>query len=282
MPYAGGVRFRVWAPFAQAVYLEGEVAGSERILMNNERQRESWFLDVPGATPGSKYHYVIDNGIEELIRPDPYCQLVSETTWPVDSIVHEPEFDWQGWQYIDDYYDFYHMVIHQIHIGSFSDEGSQPKTFFSAMEKLDYLVALGVTAVELLPVTETSIQGSLGFSPTFVMAIETDYGGPDGLKTFVREAHKRNLTVIIDLIFDHLNDQENSLLKFDWYDENYDKGIYFFNKGDFQDGSLGARPNYDEPHVRQLFLDSVIRWIVDYGIDGFRITNTVCIRKPSR
>jgi 1,4-alpha-glucan branching enzyme len=122
------------------------------------------------------------------------------------------------------------LVIYEMHVGTFhvKDEG-RGGTFDTAIEKLPYLRELGINAVELMPVAEFSGDFSWGYNPAHPFAVESIYGGPDGLKRFIKAAHQHGIAVIVDVVYNHLGPSDLSLWQFDGWHENGKGGIYFYN-----------------------------------------------------
>ncbi|MCD6639905.1 MAG: hypothetical protein LT071_08330, partial [Nocardioides sp.] len=96
--------------------------------------------------------------------------------------------------------------------------------------KFDHLVALGVNVVQVMPVAEFAGDYSWGYNPAHVFAVESAYGGPDAFKAFVREAHRRGMAVVLDVVYNHFGPSDLDLWRFDgWAAEDGKGGIYFYN-----------------------------------------------------
>ncbi|HPJ64691.1 MAG TPA: alpha-amylase family glycosyl hydrolase [Flexilinea sp.] len=99
-----------------------------------------------------------------------------------------------------------------MHIGSFfADSDKKPGDFDSAAEKMDHLKRLGVNAIQVMPVAEFAGDYSWGYNPANIFAVESAYGGPDGFKKFIREAHQRGFAVIQDVVYNHFGTGDLSL-----------------------------------------------------------------------
>jgi len=118
-------------------------------------------------------------------------------------VIYDPAaFDWQG----DDFQVSSHneLVIYELHIGSFHvEEEGRPGGFETMLQRLDHLVKLGVNAIQIMPIAEFAGDYSWGYNPAHIFAVESAYGGPDGFKQLVREAHKRGIAVILDVVYNH-------------------------------------------------------------------------------
>lgn len=264
----GAVYFRVWAPSAESV----SVAGSFNAWAHDAHPLRHegdgyWGGRVDGAKAGDEYRYVLRNGEHELVRNDPYARAVTDSQG--NSLVvavpkrdGEPAFVTPAWN---------EMVIYELHIGSFHvKEEGKPGTFATAIEKLGYLRDLGVNAIELLPSAEFPGEHSWGYDPAHPFAIESAYGGPDGLRAFVKAAHEHGIAVIMDVVYNHFGTQDLDLWCFDGWRENDGGGIYFYNDWRAQTPWGHTRPDYGRPEVRRYLRDNALMWIEEYEVDGLR------------
>ncbi|WP_026181341.1 alpha-amylase family glycosyl hydrolase [Demetria terragena] len=274
----GGVSFRVWAPFAQQVAVVGDFNDWDASAHPLQRTRNGrWSGEVPGAGVGQEYrfHLVASDG-SELSRIDPYARQVTNSVG--NGVIYDHgDFDWQGDDYgcppRDD------LVIYELHIGSFyAEDPSRPGTFEMAYSRLDHLVALGINAIEIMPVMEFAGDRSWGYNPAHPFAVESVYGGPDALKTLVREAHRRGLAVIVDVVYNHFGPSDLDLWQFDGWSENGKGGIYFYNDDRSQTPWGDTRPDYGRPEVRQYIYDNAVSWLRDFHADGLRWDMTPYVR----
>ncbi len=273
VPHEGGTGFRVWAPHADRVGVEGSFNGwdADRHPMQAEDDGY-WYADVAGSGHGDEYRFVIHRGDQELHRIDPYARQVTNSVG--NAVVHDHRlFDWHH----DDFWlpRRHELVIYEAHVGTFFDApGDQPGTFALAAEKLDHLVHLGVTAIQLMPVAEFSGDFSWGYNPAHIFAVESTYGGPDALKSFVLEAHRRGIGVLIDVVYNHLGPGDLSLWRFDGWSENDLGGIYFYNDDRARTPWGDTRPDYRRGEVRRFLRDNALMWLRDYHADGLRFDMT--------
>jgi maltooligosyltrehalose trehalohydrolase len=240
--------FEVWAPHAASVDL---VLDGDRIPMT-PRDRGWWGveIDVPA---GTDYRFSVDGGTP---RPDPRSPWQPEgPDGPSRTVDHNAypwsDGDWRG-------ADLATAVIYELHVGTFTPEG----TFDSAIGKLDHLVELGVTAIELLPVAEFSGSHGWGYDGVDLYAPHRAYGGPEGLKRLVDAAHERGLAVVMDVVYNHLGPSGNYLREF---------GPYFTDR---YATPWGDAINLDGPgsdEARRFFVDNALMWLRDYHCDGLRL-----------
>jgi maltooligosyltrehalose trehalohydrolase len=205
------------------------------------------------AKAGNRYFYLLND--DPLQLPDPVSRLLPEGVHGPTEIVDPSKFRWsdEGWRGVP----FGQYVIYELHIGTFTPGG----TFDSAIEKLDYLRDLGITAIELLPVAAFPGKRNWGYDGVSLYAVQESYGGPEGLKRFVDAAHQRGLAVMMDVVYNHVGNEGNYLGKF---------GPYFTDK---HSTPWGSAINFDDRecrHVRDYFVENALYWVREYHIDGLR------------
>ena len=264
IPYGSGVTFRVWAPNATSAAVAGDFNGWQGTPMARNATDGTWSADMPAAHPGQKYKYVFNGNIW---KRDPRARQVNHSNG--DSIIYDPYvFDWGN--DASPVIARNDLVIYQLHIGTFAGK-DPPATFDDAIPHLDHIRDLGCTAVEPLPVNEFPGGRSWGYNPSSPFAIETDYGGPDAFKRFVRAAHKRGLAVIADVVHNHYGPTDLDLWQFDGaYWNGYYGGIYFYNDGRAETPWGATRPDYGRPEVRRYIRDQIFMYADEYRVDGFR------------
>ena len=135
-------------------------------------------------------------------------------------------------------------------------------TFDGVVEKLDYLSELGVTALEIMPVAQFPGKRGWGYDRVYLYAVQNSYGGPSGLMRLVNEAHKRNLGVILDVVYNHVGPEGNYMSLI---------GPYFSSKYRTPWGLTFNYDDYGSDEVRKFILDNVEYWIREFHIDGFRL-----------
>ncbi|HEV2368645.1 MAG TPA: malto-oligosyltrehalose trehalohydrolase, partial [Acidimicrobiales bacterium] len=212
-----------------------------------------WALDVPDAGGGTRYRYSVDGGTP---RADPRSAHQPEGPEGPSELVDHSAFPWT-----DGTWRGFHLpsaLLYEMHVGTFTPEG----TFAAAVERLDHLCDLGVTAVELMPVAEFPGAHGWGYDGVDLYAPHHAYGGPDGLKELVDACHGRGLAVVMDVVYNHLGPSGNYLPEF---------GPYFT---DSYTTPWGTAINFDGPdseQVRRFFVDNALMWLRDYHCDALRI-----------
>ncbi|WP_239379870.1 malto-oligosyltrehalose trehalohydrolase [Frankia sp. CIT1] len=246
--------FRVWVPEAKTVSVITNTGGNETVHEMLTDDGGWWWVNVPAAGHGTEYAYLIDGEVDEV--PDPRSASQPHGVHGRSRLIDHSLFTWTDgtWRGVT----LAGSVLYELHIGTFTRAG----TFDAAIERLDHLVALGVDAVELLPVNAFAGRHGWGYDGVGLFAVHEPYGGPDGLKRFVDAAHSRGIGVIMDVVYNHLGPDGNHLARF---------GPYFT---DSHDTPWGPAVNLDAPgsdEVRAFIIDNALSWLRHYHCDGLRL-----------
>ena len=259
-----GVTFRVWAPNATNVVVKGGFNGWGDTPMTKDSSTGYWSANVTTARPGQEYKYFLKwpGNTNGSWRVDPRAVWVRNG----NSVIYDPTaFDWGSVS--RPIIPVGKQVMYEMHIGTFYDSNpadGRPGTFDDAILRLDYLQRLGINVLALMPVNEFGGDFSWGYNPEHVYAIESAYGGPDGLKRFVKAAHQRGMKVQIDVVHNHYNPGGEGLWDFDG-----SSNIYFFPDNRITT-PWGSRPNYDLTEVRNFIQDNIRLMLDQFQVDGFR------------
>jgi maltooligosyltrehalose trehalohydrolase len=241
--------FRVWAPLRDKVeLLLGEAPHALKRTTGGW-----WRTDIDGVAFGQDYQYRLD---AQEVWPDPRSLYQPNGVRGASRLIDVRSFSWT-----DDGFQARPLssaLIYEIHVGTFTPEG----TFEAVIERLDHLVRLGVTHLELMPVVEFAGERGWGYDGVFPFAPHRVYGGPIGLAKLVDACHSRNIAVILDVVYNHLGPSGNCLGEY---------GPYFTDR---HKTPWGSSLNFDGPYsddVRQYFVDNAVMWLRDYHIDGLRL-----------
>jgi len=179
------------------------------------------------------------------------------------------------------------LVIYELHVGALAPQTQAAGTFADALALLPHLEALGVNAVELLPMFEFNGSRSWGYGASHLLAIEKSAGGRSALKHFVKACHQRGIAVLMDVVYNHYTEDASRSA---WrYDSAADKdNIYFWYEGPasryadptggyVDNVSSGWAPRYHDAHVRELFVSSAAMLLDEFHIDGLRVDQTTSI-----
>jgi maltooligosyltrehalose trehalohydrolase len=248
----GGVRFRLWAPSAKVVALVIKSATGGRAIEMTP-QPDGWFeVTTDAAQAGTRYKFRIDGGLEV---PDPAARANDDLEGA--SIVIDPlsydwnDADWKGRPW-------HEAAIYELHVGTFTPEG----TFAGVESRLDHLVNLGITVIELMPIAAFPGTRGWGYDGVLPYAPDASYGTPNDLKSLLDAAHRRGLAVLLDVVYNHFGPEGNYLHT---YAES------FFT--DRHHTPWGAAINFDGPGsrtVRDFFIHNALYWLEEYRFDGLR------------
>jgi 1,4-alpha-glucan branching enzyme len=270
-----GADFRVWTPFADAVsvLIETDFQWHETTLKSEENGY--WSGSVNDVKAGKAYKYRITTRDGRVIeRNDPRARQLTVSDNGVSLIVDQ-DFDWEDVE--SPQIPKEKQIMYELHVGTFNrPDAATSGTFYTAIEKLNYLKKLGVNMIELMPVTSMATSNGWGYAPNHIFSVENSYGGRRGLLDFVKACHSLGIGVILDVVYNHFSTQ-TELWQFDGWSENGRGGIYFYND-ERGDTPWGGRPDYGRPEVRQFILDNVTMWLTEYHIDGLRVDSTIYMR----
>ncbi|MCU1364319.1 MAG: maltooligosyl trehalose hydrolase [Acidimicrobiaceae bacterium] len=241
-------RFCLWAPNAHHVELQ---LGDDLITLDD--LGGGYFATTAGVGPGTHYRYQLDHG-HAVADPASRCQ--PDGVHGPSEVVDLARYEWSDAAYRPR--PLWDHVIYELHVGTFSPGG----TFESALEQLDALVELGVTAVELMPIAQFPGERNWGYDGVFAYAVQNSYGGPYGLQRFVDVAHGKGLAVILDVVYNHLGPEGNVLATF---------GPYF---NDHYQTIWGPALNFDDAEsdeVREYYWQNARQWFEDFHVDGLRL-----------
>ncbi|HEV2318276.1 MAG TPA: malto-oligosyltrehalose trehalohydrolase, partial [Verrucomicrobiae bacterium] len=242
-------KFSVWAPLPNKV----ELQLNGKLFPMSRGDGGFWTAEVPTAKPGDHYGFVLDGAGP---FPDPRSNSQPQGVHKLSRVTDLTAFQWSRRKFQAP--PLASSVIYELHVGTFTPRG----TFLSAIERLDHLVALGVTHVELMPVVEFSGKHGWGYDGVDLFAPHHSYGAPDDLKKLVDASHAHGLAVILDVVYNHLGPAGNYLAKF---------GPYFTKK--FA-SAWGEGINFDGPdsgEVRRFFCDNALMWLRDFHFDALRL-----------
>ncbi|WP_370961250.1 malto-oligosyltrehalose trehalohydrolase [Amycolatopsis sp. cg9] len=238
------MRFSLWAPAAERV----RVSVDAEVHEMTAGEGGWWHADADGIN----YGFLLDDDEKRL--PDPRSRWQPHGVHAESRVYDHAEFEWTD--------DAWHgrqlpgAVLYELHVGTFTEGG----TFDAAIDRLDHLVDLGITHVELLPVNSFDGTAGWGYDGVLWGAVHEPYGGPDGFKRFVDAAHARGLAVVLDVVYNHLGPSGAYLDRF---------GPYFAGQNDWGPGLNLDGAGSDE--VRRYVLDNALSWFRDFHVDALRL-----------
>ena len=239
--------FRLWAPDAQQVTL---VVNGEKHAM--QAKDNGWHALQTKAPAGTLYQFAMD----DLIVPDPASRFNPKDVQGPSLVVDPKAYHWRNntWQGRP----WQEVVLYELHTGTFTADG----TFSAIKHKLDYLIDLGITAIELMPIADFPGSRGWGYDGVLPFAPDASYGTPDDLKDLIDTAHGKGLMVFLDVVYNHFGPEGNYLPLY---------ASKFFNPKHHT--PWGPAINYDAPGrevVRPFFIHNALYWLNEYYFDGLR------------
>jgi malto-oligosyltrehalose trehalohydrolase len=227
------------------------------------RQADGWFEVVAAeAGPGTRYRYVIGRN---TAMPDPASRFQPDDVHGASEVVDPGAYrwraaDWRGrpWQ---------EAVLYELHVGTFTPDG----TYRAAIPKLGELVALGIRAIELMPLSDFPGRRNWGYDGVLPFAPDAAYGRPDDLRALIDAAHANGLMVFIDVVYNHFGPDGNYLPLYapDFFTERHHT-------------PWGAAIDFErQPIVRDFFVASALYWLTEYRADGLRLDAVHAIKDDS-
>jgi 1,4-alpha-glucan branching enzyme len=246
-----------------------------------------WLGVVPDAAPGQEYQYFVQGGVprdgsgrSDRWCTDPFARLLGPDFGINNAvIVDSTAYSWNDQAFQTP--DRAGLILYELSVYGFTegdDDIERPGTFAGVTQRIreGYFDDLGVTALSLMPLAEFSgIQGptALGYSTSVFSAVERDFGSPDDLRALVDAAHVRNVTVLLDQVFNHTSNGVNPLwqaiLESPQEEGSSDGGLYFSGSTPW-----GNRVATEKRDVQNLLIDTCKMFLVEYHVDGFRFDAT--------
>jgi maltooligosyltrehalose trehalohydrolase len=241
----------VWAPFAKTV--EMLLVVSDEKLRLTAAEFGYWYLQTDSMKPGDAYFIVLDHGKQ---LPDVASLSQPQGVHGASVAVGLQAYQWTDGHWrnpkLEDY------IFYELHTGTFTPEG----TFAAIENKLDYLLELGITAIELMPIAQFPGGRNWGYDGVFPFAVQHSYGGARGLMHLIDTCHQKGLAVVIDVVYNHLGPEGNYFSEF---------GPYFTEK---YHTPWGNAINFDDAWcdgVRNYFVENALMWLRDFRADALRL-----------
>jgi maltooligosyltrehalose trehalohydrolase len=264
--HEAGVTYRVWALGHRKAAAHVQKSNGEKYSIHLEPAKESGYffgIDSKGAA-GDLYKISLD-GAEPI--PDLVSHYQPQGVFGPSMVVDAQAYSWQATKWKRPAWNG--QVVYECHLGTFTPEG----TFRSAIGKLDYLVSLGITALEIMPVADWAGERNWGYDGVMLFAPAHAYGSPDDFRALIDACHLHGLAVILDIVFNHLGPEGN-------FSHQYSH--FYFHEG--KDNPWGKNFNLDGPNsepVRSLLRQNARYWLEEFRLDGFRMDATHMVHDPS-
>lgn len=257
--YRPGLRFNdggeaeivLWAPDVQKA--EVVLTSSGNTIPLTKQELGYWTTTTSLIKPGDYYKFRLN---DEKELSDPASLSLPEGVHGPSMAINLNGFIWSDGNWINHTLEDY--LLYEIHTGTFTPEG----TFAAIEEKLDYLKELGITAIEIMPVAQFPGDRNWGYDGVAPFAVQYSYGGAEGLQHLVNACHRKNIAVVLDVVYNHLGPEGNYLPEF---------GPYFTSK---YTTPWGVAVNFDDEYsyaVRQYFIENALMWFRDFHIDALRM-----------
>ncbi|MDB5334799.1 MAG: treZ, partial [Planctomycetaceae bacterium] len=253
-PTSDGVHFRVWAPDRREVAIVVDGQPAQRL----KAEGNGYFSGLQaGIAQGARYRIQLDQG---EAFPDPASRFQPDGPHGPSQVVDPHQFAWTDSAWPG--HGLLGLVIYELHIGTFTPEG----TWAAATHELQELAGIGINCVEVMPVADFAGEFGWGYDGVNLFAPTRLYGTPDEFRTFVDTAHSLGISVLLDVVYNHLGPDGNYL---DQFAKSYFTDRYTTD--------WGAALNFDGPEctpVREYFLTNAAYWIDEYHLDGLRLDAT--------
>jgi malto-oligosyltrehalose trehalohydrolase len=247
-----GVSFRIFAPGVDKMRLKLDDS-SASLLMNSTT--EGWHtLIVPDAGAGTRYRFVLPDGMQV---PDPASRYQPEDVYGPSEVIDPGAYFWSDGEWLGR--NWAEVVLYEMHVGTFTPNGK----YRSAIERLEHLQELGITAIELMAIGDFPGSRNWGYDGVLWCAPDSSYGRPEDLKLLVDAAHARGIMVIFDVVYNHLGYVANFIPKY-WPQFN----------SPLHDTPWGKPPNFDaqgSEQVREFIIHNALYWIEEFHADGLRL-----------
>ncbi|MDB5016857.1 MAG: treZ [Mucilaginibacter sp.] len=247
----GIAKIRLWAPGANEVAVRLNTHKADLPLQSVGFGY--WELLTGMLKPGDQYKMILD-GSKEL--PDPASLSQPEGVHGASEAVDLNIFEWTDHTWVNPPLEDY--LIYELHTGTFTPQG----TFKGIIDKLDHLIELGITAIEIMPVAQFPGNRNWGYDGVFPYAVQNTYGGYKGLIRLIDTCHNKGLAVILDVVYNHLGPEGNYFTEF---------GPYFTDK---YHTPWGNAINFDDAWcdgVRSYYLENALMWFRDFHVDALRL-----------
>jgi maltooligosyltrehalose trehalohydrolase len=255
------VHFRLWAPKTESVSL---VLNSDTTIPM-KRACDGWYeLVSPDAHIGTLYQFLLaPHGMKV---PDPASRYQPFDVHGPSEVIGPEQYVWRdrGWQGRP----WEECVLYEIHIGTFTSQG----TFLAAIERLDWLADIGITAIEIMPVADFPGKRNWGYDGVLLFAPDSSYGRPEDFKALIDAAHARGIMVLLDVVYNHFGPDGNYMASYSpVFTERHHT-------------PWGAAVNYDAAGsevIREFIVENAMYWVEEFHLDGLRLDAVHAIRDDS-
>jgi maltooligosyltrehalose trehalohydrolase len=216
-------------------------------------QNGYWLLSNKDIEAGTQYFFRLNDSLD---RPDPASNYQPSGVHGPSEVIDHGSFNWMdaNWSGVP----LEQLIIYELHVGTFTREG----TFEAIINRLDDIKSVGINAIEIMPVSQFPGKRNWGYDGTYPYAVQNSYGGPQGLKKLVNACHEKGISVVLDVVYNHLGPEGNYL---------HDYAPYFTDK---YKTPWGNAINFDDEYsdeVRNYFIENALHWFEKYHINALRL-----------
>jgi malto-oligosyltrehalose trehalohydrolase len=247
----------LWAPNCAQIGIEIQAAAAadDSSVTAMRASGAGWHeLVVREARAGTRYRYVLPDGLRV---PDPASRFQPEDVHGPSEVIDPAQYAWRDGAW--DGRAWHEAVVYELHLGTFTPGG----TFRAAIERLGHLAALGVTAIEIMPVGDFPGRRNWGYDGVLMYAPDSSYGRPEDFKALVDAAHAHGIMVLLDVVYNHFGPDGNYLPLY---------APAFFTAR--HQTPWGAAVNFDGPQaapVREFIIHNALYWVEEFNLDGLRL-----------
>ncbi|MBX4926660.1 malto-oligosyltrehalose trehalohydrolase [Rhizobium binae] len=256
-----GILFRLWAPLHERVAVRIEDAAPRPMQATEDGWHRCMVAD---AGAGTRYRFVLPDGLEV---PDPASRFQPQDVHGPSEVVDLSSYRWNSSEWTGRPWE--EMVIYELHVGCFTAQG----TFRAAIDRLDHLHELGVTALQIMPVSDFPGRYNWGYDGVLPYAPDSSYGRPEDLMALVDAAHERGISVFLDLVYNHFGPDGNYIPSYaplftDHHKTPWGHGINYDGEG--------------SEMIREFVIENALYWITEFRLDGLRFDAVHAIKDDSK
>ncbi|TKW64838.1 MAG: 1,4-alpha-glucan branching protein GlgB [Paracoccus denitrificans] len=274
-----GTHFAVWAPNARRVAVLGDFNNwdARRHGMRRRGSTGVWEIFIPNIGDGASYKFAITGAHGEPLpqKADP-VGFGAEHPPATASVVRQiAEYDWQDGNWMDSRAGAQNVTapisIYEVHLGSWrcvAEDGDRPLSYLEhARDLVPYVVEMGFTHLELMPISEFPFDGSWGYQPVGMYAPTIRFGTPEEFRALIEAAHEAGIGVLLDWVPGHFPSDPHGLARFD--------GTALYEHADPREGFHQDWNtliyNYGRREVSNYLTANALYWLQEYHIDGLRV-----------
>ena len=271
-----GATFAVWAPNAHRVSVVGDFNAWDGRTNPMRNRNGVWETFLPGIGTNEHYKFELVGADGSLItKSDPFAFYSQHDTRTASITYDLSRYEWNDSEWMEKRgeVDRYHgpMSVYEVHLGSWKRRFEEENRFLTYLEMadelVDYVVDMGYTHIEIMPISEFPFDGSWGYQVCGYFAPTSRFGSPDEFRQFVDRCHQRGIGVIVDWVPAHFPKDAHGLARFD--------GTALYEHADPRQGEHADWGtlifNFGRNEVRNFLISNAMYWLKEFHIDGLRV-----------